>query len=74
MPIHSGQPAPADGVFLTTEKAMDITQKCKLAEIERDELRSTLEAQPAYSMGVTWLVLSFMAGVVAGGAVVLVSK
>lgn len=72
--LHQGQPAPADGVFMTTEKALEVTARCKQAEIERTDLRQALEAEPGYSMGLTWIVLAFAVGAVAGGVVVAVAK
>jgi hypothetical protein len=74
-PILKGQAAPADGVFLTTDRALAIRDKCAAAEIERDKLKAELQAEPGLELpSLTPAILLFVAGVLVGGVTVAVLK
>lgn len=74
-PILKGAPAPADGVFLTVDRALAIRDKCAAAEIERDKLKAELQADPGLELpSFTPAILLFVAGVLVGGVTVAVLK
>lgn len=74
--IHKGTPAPDDGVFLSTQAALDTAKRCAQAEADREKYRQQVADGPMPSgslllgAGVVGLVL----GVVLGGIAVAVAK
>ncbi len=74
VPVGQGFVIQEDGVFLPLAKALDVSAKCKEAELERDSFKEILEQEPT---GPSWLVagvVGVVLGAVVGGVVVALVK
>lgn len=69
-PMREGQPAPADGVFLSTRLALSIYQDCELSRRNADALEKALVAAPQPAP-VGAVVLAGSVGLVVGAGLVL---
>lgn len=75
--LQKGQPAPADGVWLSLEKGQDIFSRCKAAELERDKLRVQVQedsAAPGGSVAIGLLVVGAVVGLLVGGGLIAIVK